>query len=581
MNLISEIEEKLTNCIKQIGFDEENVILNISSRPDISEYQYNGAMYLAKKNNTKPLELANKICEEFKKTNLFESISVANPGFINLTISKNEKIKFLNSLLLEKKFVDKLSSKKIIIDYGGPNVAKTLHVGHLRSANIGESLKRLAKQLGYEVISDVHLGDYGLQMGMILLEIKTKYPNLKCFEDNYDGSKLENIPITNKDLIDLYPIASNKAKHDEIIMEQARSITYELQNGNKGYVALWEKIVEISLKDIKKIYEKLNVTFDLWEGESNSAKYFPEMFNYLEEKSYLSDSQGAKVINIKEETDKKEMPPLLLIKSNKALSYESTDLATIWERNKKYNPDEIWYVVDKRQDLHFEQVFRAAKKTNIVDEKTKLEFIGFGTMNGEDGKPFKTRDGGVMSLDDLIEIVKTETDKNVQDNIIGKEREEIVEKIAIGTLKFADLISNRTTDYIFDPIKFSDANGKTAPFVMYSTIRIKSLLKKAREQNIKWLIVNDISNDYENQVVLHILNLQKVLVESLKSKSLNELTNYLYLLNNSYNNLYSNNRILTENDNLKRETWLSLGSLVMYINELLLDIIAIELPHRM
>lgn len=575
MNLIKKIENELENCLDKLGYSNEKVVLNISSRPEIGEYQYNGAMSLAKRVNIPLMELANSICKEFSTLPFFEDVNVTNPGFINFTISKESKIAFLNQLIESNEFVDTLPKKKIFIDYGGPNVAKVLHVGHLRSANIGESLKRLAKLLGHEVICDVHLGDYGLQMGMILLEIKSRFPNLKCFDVNFKG-EMENIPIDCNDLIELYPIASKKAKENEQYMNEARMITYELQSGHRGYNALWKKIVEISISDIKRIYKRLNVSFDLWEGESDAAKYYNELNDYLEKNNYIEDSLGAKVIRFDD-----NIPPLLLVKSNKALSYEATDLATIWERKKIYSPDEIWYVVDKRQSLHFKQVFLAAKKTRIIDDDTKLEFIGFGTMNSSDGKPFKTRDGGVMSLDELISIVKDETSKNVKETIVDEEREDAVEKIAIGTLKFADLLSSRTTDYIFDPIKFSESTGKTAPFVMYTTIRIESLLTKAKNKEFTFNKIYSINDDLENQIVLNILNLQKVLENSFNNRSLNEITDFLYQIDNSFNNLYSNSHFLNEKDSYQRETWLSLSYIVKEINIMLLNVLAISLPPRM
>jgi len=581
MNLLNEIENRIKKDLEELGYKTDIVTIITSSRKELGEYQFNDIMKVAKMNNINPIELANKLVEKLKSSNFFSDINIAGPGFINFTISEKQKLDFLNKIFTEKNYVTKINNNKIVIDYGGANVAKTLHVGHLRSANIGEALKRLAVYLGSIVISDVHLGDYGLQMGMVLLEIKTRYPNLSCFKENYNGEEIDDLPITNEDLIYLYPIASQKAKENEDLMNEARKITYKLQSGNITYLNLWKKIVSISVEEIKNIYEKLNVSFDLWNGESDSEKYIPEMLKYLEEKNLIIESEGAKIIDVSTPQDKKEMPPLLLIKSNKAVSYETTDLATIWERAKNFNPDEIWYVVDKRQELHFEQVFRAAKKSSIVPSSTNLEFIGFGTMNGKDGKPFKTRDGGVMSLNDLLELVKIETEKNMIDGITGEEREKAVEKISIGTLKFADLISNRSTDYIFDPIKFSDANGKTAPFVMYSTVRIKSLLKKANEQDIKINKLNGISDNIENNIVLNILNLQKILEKSYKEKSLNEITNYIYELNNSFNLLYSTKRILSESDKIKQENWLVLANMISEINEILFDILAIDIPQRM
>lgn len=581
MNFIKKQEKYIEEKLEILGYPAEVVSIVPSSKPELGEFQYNGIMALAKKNHQNPQDLAKKLVSLLKDNNDFESISVAGPGFINLTFCKDALINLGNELLKERQYVEKLEKKKIIIDYGGPNVAKVLHVGHLRSANIGEALKRLAKVLGYEVISDVHLGDYGLQMGMIMLEIQNRYPNLSCFQEGFQEKFVKDLPITNKDLIDLYPIASKKAKEDEKIMEAARHITYLLQQNNPTYRALWNTILNISLKEIKETYQELNVSFDLWYGESDAEKYIPEMLEYLESNNYVEESEGARVIHVANENDKLAIPPLLLIKSNETVSYETTDLATLWQREKDFHPDEIWYVVDKRQELHFTQVFRASKKTKIINDNTNLEFIGFGTMNGSDGHPFKTRAGGVMSLKDLMEMVSVETEKNMIPAISGTERQELSKIIAVGTMKFADLLSHRATDYIFDPEKFSDANGKTGPFIMYSTIRMRSSLEKAKEINIEDYEFKKITGTSDKKVLLQILNLQKVLENALKEKSLHEITNYLYNLNNTYNNFYAENRILTEENKELQHSWLALTKLTYEINKLLLDILAIEIPFRM
>ena len=483
-------------------------------------------------------------------------------------------------MLDSKKLLETLPRKKIVIDYGGPNVAKILHVGHLRSANIGEALKRLARKLGYEVIGDIHLGDYGLQMGLVMLEIQTRYPNLSCFQEDYADDVVNDLPITNEDLIDIYPIASGKSKTDPEFLNRAREITYLFQHNHKGYKALWRTIMDISLNDMKEIYQKLNVSFDLWKGESDAESFIPEMLEYLRKQSAILPSEGAEVIDVSEEKDKLAVPPLLLIKSNKTVSYETTDLATLWDRAHSIQPDEVWYVADKRQELHFTQVFRAAYKTKIVPSQTKLEFIGFGTMNGKDGRPFKTRDGGIMSIRELMKEVENTTEKKVIPSITGEERETVSEIISVGTIKFADLLSHRATDYIFDLDKFSDTTGKTGPFILYSTVRMRSLLKKAEEESIsyEWL---ELKNSTDKKVLLQTLNLQKVLENALSEKSLHEVTDYLYNLNNCYNNFYGENRILTEEKEPLKKTWIALTKLVYEINLLLLDILAIELPTRM
>lgn len=578
---IKKQEEYLKNVITSCGYQINHVVLIPASKKEFGDYQYNGIMALAKEQKENPRELASKIVNKLNEEQVFEKVEVAGPGFINITFKKENVISDATERITTKKYIEQLPKKKVIIDYGGPNVAKILHVGHLRSANIGESLKRLAKSLGYEVIGDIHLGDYGLQMGMIMLEIENRYPNLSCFQEGFKSELVEDLPITNEDLIDLYPIASKKAKENIEIMEKARQITFHLQNNHSGYKALWRTIMKISLKDMKEIYEQLNVKFDLWLGESDAEKFIPEMLEYLKEKNMIQESEGAEVIEVSEEEDKLEIPPLLLVKSNKTVSYETTDMATLWDRIKTYNPDEIWYVADKRQELHFTQVFRASYKSEIVPLTTKLEFIGFGTMNGVDGRPFKTRDGGVMSLRELLHLVEKETEKNMIPTISGKEREESTQTISIGTIKFADLLSHRATDYIFDLEKFSDANGKTGPFILYSTIRMKSLLKKAKENGFENNIITTLKDGSDYKVLLQSLNLQKVLENALKEKSLHELTNYLYTLNNTYNNFYTENRILTEENIELKKSWIALTQMIYDINNTLLDILAIKLPTRM
>lgn len=399
MTKFQELENLLNNICKNIGYDDK-VTLSLTNRPDLGEYQINDAMKLAKIYHKSPLIIANEIKDEIKENSYFENVNVAGSGFINISLSNQFLIEFLNEIKDNiLKNVNMQEKKKIVIDYGGANVAKSLHVGHLRSANIGEALNRLAKLVGHETIADVHLGDSGLQAGIVVMEIENMFPDLICFKKDYNGEDFK-LPITKEDLKVIYPTGSIKTKENENLLEKARQITYQIQNNHIGYSKLWDKITELSIKDIKETYEKLNTNFDLWEGERDSFKYIPEMFDFLNKKNLLYISEGAKVMDVKEETDDKEIPPIILQKSDGAYLYATTDLATIYGRIKRFNPDEIWYTTDLRQELHFEQVFRAAKKSQIVTE-TKLGFYGFGTMNGKDGKPFKTRNGGVMSLEEL------------------------------------------------------------------------------------------------------------------------------------------------------------------------------------
>lgn len=582
MSIIKEITKDLQNLVKQAGYEVDNLILQPSNRKDLGQYQLNDAMTLAKKYGKNPRIIAEDIVKVLAEDKRFININIAGPGFINITLTPNYLVEILNKIVNNiEENIDKPEAKKIILDYGGANVSKALHVGHLRSANIGEALKRLARLLGYEVISDAHLGDYGRPLGLVILEIKKMYPDLPYFDENYMGDYNDvDLPITNDDLERIYPLASQKSKEDENYLEEARIITTKIQNHEKGYYDIWQKIISISKKEIKKVYDILNVSYDLWQGESDAISYFNELKEVFEKAGVLENSNGAKIVEVKNDKDKAPMPPLLFIKSNGSISYETTDLATILERKKKYNPDEIWYCADARQELHFEQVFRAARKAHLIDETTKLEFIGFGTMNGTDGKPFKTRDGGVMRLINLINLIKEETTKRINIDIVGEDKkEQTANIIAISALKYADFLPFRTTDYVFDPAKFADLEGKTGPYLLYSTIRMKSLLDKAR--GLKQETINTLEGEMETEIALTILNLPTILIKSLETKSLNEIAEYLYKLTSLYNKFYAENKVLTESNQQLQESWLVMTKLVYDINIMLLDVLGIKVPEKM
>ena len=580
MHKIEILEQKIKNKMQEIGYLVEDCLLNPSNRPDLGDYQYNGAMSLAKTYHDNPMNIATKIKDSIKDFSELKSVSVANPGFINIKLSDEFLIDFANETLKDITSNYNLGiNKTIFLDYGGPNVAKVLHVGHLRSANIGQALNNLCKAVGCTTISDIHLGDWGRPMGMVILEIKTRYPNLAYFQDDYNGEDVD-FNLTNEDLLELYPTATTKAKENESIMEEARKINLELQNKHKGYYALWQKIVKVSVDEIKKIYQDLNVDFDLWEGESDNSLYMDELFNYLYGKNIIEKSNGAEVINVLEETDNKEIPPLILVKSNGAISYEATDLAAIWERVHKYKLDEIWYIVDKRQELHFTQVFRAAQKSDIVKDNTKLIFNGFGTMNGPDGKPFKTRDGGVMPLKDLLDSVTKVCSKRLMESI-QENRNEIAKTIAIAAIKYADLLPNRTTDYNFDIEKFTDLNGKTGTYLLYSCVRMNSLLKKAIEQQNNFKDIKILTTENERKILLAMLDLKRIIKRSFENRSLNEICEYLYKITNIYNNFYAENKVLTEENANIKTSWLALTKLIYDNNKYLLNILGINIPEKM
>lgn len=582
MSIIKELNEDISKLVKEAGYETENLVLQPSGRRDLGEFQLNDAMTLAKTYKKSPRIIAEDIIKVLEQDNRFTNLNIAGPGFINITLTDKYLGELLTKIYENKNLnIDKRPRKKIILDYGGANVAKALHVGHLRSANIGETLKRLATLLGYEVIGDAHLGDYGRPLGLVVLEIKKRYPELPYFDEAYTGDFSEvEPPITNSDLEEIYPYASNKSKEDENYLEEAREITFKIQNHERGYYDLWKKVVEISKKDIKQVYDMLNVNFELWLGESDAAEYLDELTKIYEESNVLIESEGAQIIEVKEDSDTSPMPPLLFKRSNGTVSYETTDLATILQRQKEIKPDEIWYCVDARQGLHFDQVFRAARKVKLIEDKVVLEHIGFGTMNGKDGKPFKTRDGGVMSLKGLIALVEEETRKKINPDTVEEDmREEVAKTVAIAALKYADLLPFRGTDYIFEPEKFADLEGKTGPYLLYSTIRMKSLLTKG--ENFEKGKITKFKSETEKDIALTVLRLPTILNKALDSRSLNDITEYIYKLTSLYNKFYAENKILTEEDKELQKSWLTLTKIVYDINMTLLDVLAIKVPEKM
>lgn len=574
--------KELENEVLYLGKKYDTKInLLPSNRVELGDFQINEAMKIAKIHGKNPVEIAKEFEEELLKNSNFKNINIAGNGFVNLSLSDRVLIDFINEIKdnLENN-VDKMEPKNILIDYGGANVAKSLHVGHLRSANIGEAINRVLKALGHNTISDVHLGDSGLQTGLVVLEMKERYPELICFKDDYKGEDFI-LPITNKDLADIYPTASLRSKKDEEYLEEAREITLLIQKNHIGYKTLWNKVRELSIEEIKKTYEIINAKFDLWEGEMDSFEYIPEVLKLLKEKKLTYISEDALVMDVKEEKDQKEMPPIILEKGNGAYLYAMTDIATIFGRMKRFKLDEIWYTTDLRQELHFTQVFRAVKKAGIVKDDTKLVFFGFGTMNGIGGKPIKTRDGGVMPLDGLIEMIKEETSKRLNRDIVDENEEETSEKIAIAALKYADLLPFRTTDYIFDPSKFSDLEGKTGPYLLYSTIRIKSLLEKAKNESISFGKYSIINNETDRDVIITLLKFPTILEKIYETKSLSDLAEYIYKLNSTYNKFYAENKILTEDNKDLRESWLVLSNVVYNTNMFILDLLGIKCPDKM
>ena len=575
MSFIKETEKYLQDVFKKCGYEIEEVTLESSSRRDLGEFQINSAMSLAKKYGKNPREIAQNIIDNFDDR--FTNVNIAGPGFINVSINDEFLLKRMNESINDfDNLIDKYESKNILIDYGGANAAKSLHVGHMRSANIGEALKRLAKVLGNNVIGDVHLGDLGRQSGMVISEIKKRKPDLCYFDSNYKG-KYPKLEITPEELAIYYPEASKDAKENPLRMEEVREITAKVDMCEEPYFSMWKDIVEVSSNEIRKTYDYLNCNFELWEGELSSLKYIDKTLKVLE--PYMYESEGAKVIDVAKSDDKIEIPPLIVIKNDGASIYATRDLATIYNRmHSDFKPDELWYVVDARQGLYFEQVFRASYKSNLVSEDVKLKHYSFGTMNGKDGKPFKTRDGGVLQLNDLLSMIREELSKKMNKYEDGNEKNNILDKLTVATIKYADLLPYRTTDYVFDIEKFCSFEGKTGPYILYTMVRIKSILDKV---NINSEKIISIYSETERNIYLKLLELSRVLNQAYTEKTLSYICEYLFEISSLFNKFYGETNIINESDNEKKDSYVSLLKLIYNTCSKLLNILAIEIPSKM
>ena len=581
---IEQISDIFMNTFEELGYDKSAGKVNVSNRPDLCQYQCNGALACAKKYKKAPNAIAQEVVEKLKENEIFSKLEIAGPGFINITLNDEFLVDYVNKMNTDERFGTSQATeiKKIIVDYGGANVAKPLHIGHLRSAIIGESIKRIAKYLGHDVIGDVHLGDWGLQMGMVISEVERRNPSLPYFDESFEGEYPEEAPFTIDELEDIYPYASKLAKSYEAVMEAAKKATVELQQGRRGYVALWKHILNVSVNDLKKNYGALDVSFELWNGESDAQKFIPEMIESLKEKGFAKESEGALVFDVSEETDKSPVPPLLLLKSDGASLYGTTDLATVVERVRDLKADEIIYLADKRQGLHYEQFFRAAKKSGIANENTVLDFIGFGTMNGKDGKPFKTREGGVMRLADLINLIKEAGKEKLKDNknIAEEDVEEISSKVGLAALKYGDLSNQASKDYIFDIERFASFEGNTGPYILYTIVRIKSILNRANMTDMNKAILVPQS-ETERNLMLQLIKFNEVIELSFRDRAPHKICEYIYELSNNFNRFYNDTRIVSEEDESKKASWLVLINLVKNVLEQCLDLLGMESVERM
>ena len=590
--LLDLISEEMKKAFEEAGYDRELGRVTLSSRPDLCEFQCNGAMAGAKKYHKAPLVIAQEVSEKLTDSTVFEEVSVVAPGFLNLKITKAFIKSYLNEMAKSEKFglTIPVNPKKIIIDYGGPNVAKPLHVGHLRSGVIGESIKRICRYAGHEVIGDIHLGDWGLQMGLIITELQKRQPDLIYFDDSYEGEYPAEAPFTISELEEIYPTASAKSKEDEAYKADAMEATYKLQSGVRGYRALWQHIINVSVADLKKNYENLNVTFDLWKGESDVHDIIPGMVEEMKKSGYAYESDGALVVDVKEETDTKEVPPCMILKSDGASLYNTTDLATILDRMERYHPDKLIYLTDKRQELYFVQVFRCARKTGLVNEDTELMHIGFGTMNGKDGKPFKTRDGGVMRLENLISEINEEMIRKIRENAETKGYEvdeeaasETARIVGLAAIKYGDLSNQASKDYIFDMDRFTSFEGDTGPYILYTIVRIKSILNKYAEQGkeLTNLVIGEPVNDSEKGLMLELAKYNATMEAACEEVAPHKICAYIYDLANAFNHFYHETKILTEEDEQKKESWIALLTLTRDVLEVCIDLLGFSAPERM
>lgn len=574
-------------AFRAAGYDEELAKVTLSNRPDLCEYQCNGAMAGAKTYRKAPFMIAEDVVSHLSDSGCFESVEAVKPGFINLKLSPAFAADYLNEMAADSKMGVEAEKepRTIMIDYGGPNVAKPLHVGHLRSAIIGESVKRIARFKGNKVIGDIHLGDWGYQMGLIITELKKRKPELPYFDEQFEGEYPEEAPFTIGELEEIYPTASAYAKEHEDYREEALHATYLLQNGYRGYRAIWNHIMNVSVADLKKNYEKLNVEFDLWKGEADAQKYIPDMVQRLKDEGYAHYDNGALVVDVQEESDNKEVPPCMILKSDGAALYDTTDLATLVQREQDYHPDEVIYVVDKRQELHFIQVFRCAKKTGIVGEDTKLTFLGFGTMNGKDGKPFKTREGGVMRLENLIREIDEEMYKKIMDNRTVEEAEakRTAEIVGLAAIKYGDLSNQASKDYIFDVDRFTSFEGNTGPYILYTIVRIKSILNKYQENggSLEGLKILPAESVYEKALMLQVLKFNDVIDTVYEETAPHKICAYIYELANEFNKFYHETKILSEEDEEKKSGYIALLSLAKRVLETCIDLLGFEAPERM
>lgn len=585
--ILDLISEEMQQAFAAAGYDAELGRVTVSNRPDLCEYQCNGAMAGAKKYHKAPIMIAYDVAEKLSDSKVFAEVQAVAPGFLNLKIKNSFFTDYLKEMEKADKFgLDKPEKPmKIVVDYGGANIAKPLHVGHIRSAVIGESVKRILRYCGHEVIGDVHLGDWGLQMGLVITELKERKPDLVYFDDSFTGEYPTEAPFTISELEELYPTASKKSKEDPEYKAKAMDVTFKMQSGVRGYRAIWKHILNVSVADLKKNYGSLNVDFDLWKGESDVHDIIPGMVEYMKKEGYAHESEGALVVDVKEDTDTKEIPPCMILKSDGASLYNTTDLATIMDRMENIHPDEIIYLTDKRQELYFVQVFRCARKTGLVKPETILKWIGFGTMNGKDGKPFKTRDGGVMRLEVLIRETTEEMYRKITENheLSEEEAKNTAKLIALAALKYGDLSNQASKDYVFDLDRFTSFEGDTGPYILYTIVRIKSILNKYKEQggSPDTAELMDAVSASEKDLMMQLAGFKSTMESAGAELAPHKICAYIYDLANAFNRFYHETRILAEEDEKRKEGLIALLVLTKEIMETCIDVLGFSAPDRM
>ena len=585
------IEAELAPCFEACGYDRSYARATLSNRPDLCEYQCNGAMAAAKAYKKKPIEIAGEVAQKLSGNRLFSEVNAVMPGFINIRLRNKYVAEYVSGMQAEEKLgVEECGKHEtIVVDYGGANVAKPLHVGHLRSAIIGESIKRIGRFLGYRMVGDVHLGDWGLQMGLIIEELRDRKPKLPYFDDNFQGEYPKEAPFTISELEDIYPAASKKSKDDEHFKNRAQEATFKLQNGYRPFRAIWKHIMDVSLADLKKNYGNLGVTFDLWKGESDAQAYIPGLIRDLQDKGLAYESQGALVVDIAEETDSKELPPCIIRKSDGAALYATSDLGTILEREKDLAPSKYIYITDKRQELHFIQVFRVAKKAGYVRKDAEMVHLMFGTMNGKDGKPLKTREGGIMRLEDLIQEIDDAVYDRIMENrtVSAEEARQTAKVIGLAALKYGDLSNQASKDYVFDMDRFISFEGNTGPYILYTIVRIKSILSKYQEMTEK--AAKDDENkpilpaalEEEKGLMLQLTKYNEVIEASFAETAPHKICQFIYELSDVFNKFYNSVMILKEEDAVRQASYIRLISLTKRILETCIDLLGFEAPERM